>query len=198
MKSVTQVQGIARVSDGIAAVLPERRHELWTMDPKGDLDGCLFDVLKGTSEDAIKKEARKAYDGWIGMKDKQEGMVPADYPVGWIGNVYHKQNVVVFGPFRIPEYDQLDMERRYIVRRWKRLKAKVITLDEAEALEGLEMPTTQAMYREFFGNMGALTREDIGKVERQAREQQRLAKVAEENEKWEREKLERFPWLKGA
>lgn len=195
MRTRTEVQGIARVSDGLPAVIPERRHELWTRDPAGDLDGCQFDVPKGVSADSIEKACKQTYAKWIDMK-AQENMVPASSPVGWVGAMYYGRQVVVFGPFRMPDYDQLDMERRYIVRRWKRTKPLLISLDEAAEYEGLRGPNTNDMYANFFANMRNLSNERLEIVERAAREQKRLEAVARENDEWERERRERFPFLK--
>lgn len=181
MKSRTEVQGRARVSEGLPAVLPEMRHEVWTQDPAGDLDGAFFDLPTPVSLAMVQKGALDCWRNWVEMKAK-EHCQPVSEPQ-------------IRGPFRIPDYDQLDMARYYMVVRWRRTKPLLITLDEASEFDGLAYPSPETMYRNYFANLGALSRLPLPQMEREAKAQQEYVKRAEEQEAFGRE-LERR--LKGA
>lgn len=165
MRTRTEVVGKARVSGDLPAILPEARHELWSHDPRGDLDGAFFDLPTPVRLEHVQKAARQCWDKWVALK-RFEGLEPASEPR-------------VVGPFRVPTHDQLDVARYYMLARFRRWRPRLITLDEAEEYFGLEMPSPEEMYSNFFANLAALSEKPLAEMEKETRRLEEYKRVAE-------------------
>lgn len=154
----------ARVSDGHVAILPDNRHELWHLNPRGDVDACFFDLLSPVKLEHVQAKARQTWDGWVAMKGR-EGQVATTQPR-------------IKGPFLIPSYDELDMRRYYMMCRWKRTSPLLLSIDDAAVYAMTEGPDPEVMYDQFLANLHNLTVADRNQIEREALANLELGKVA--------------------
>lgn len=192
MRTRTKTQGVARVQGDAPAILPEARHELWTLNPKGDLEGCYFDLPTPVKLEHVQKAAVVTWNLWYEWKSASQ-TTPIYREGQFLGMGEDKEPTEeprIRGPFTVPDYDRLDFARYYMICRWKRRTPLLISLDEAaEYAEMGDAPDDEEMFSEFFKNLRAVSLDS--NLEREAR---RNAKDFPEIAKREEEFHERLAW----
>lgn len=192
MRTRTETLGVARVSGNAPALLTESRHELWNLNPMGDLEGCYFDLPTPVKLEHIQKAAVTTWNLWFEWKSASQH-TPIYREGQFLGMGEDSQPTEeprIRGPFTVPEYDRLDLARYYMTCRWKRRSPKLISLDEAiQYAEMGEAPDDEEMFSEFFKNLRG-----VGSDPNLEREARKHAKELPEQAKREEEYHKQLAW----
>lgn len=188
MKPRHESQGVARVGAGVPVILPEARHEIWTLNPEGDLEGCYFDLPTPAYGVApplnwVQKAALETWQLWNAWytAPQTQPIYRGGQLLGFGQDKQPTSEPRIRGPFRIPDYDELDMARYYMTCRWRRCSPLIVSLDEAALYAETEAPDDEEMFEVFFRNLHSLNADP--NFEREARKHAReLSAIAAREE----------------